>query len=224
MSVEITPHPTWVAGLDTELEPHRKAILDTPVVVDASENRLADGGIQNFLVAFYPIIRDFPQWLQILLDRSPANGQSFFRDNIRVEKRHDAMWRAMGDGFKVPRARFQVAEEMNAQTREFHDYLTSMSRTAPFASAVGAVNYAVEGVAQKISEKALKGLGSNEKIGPRGRWWLEEHAKYDDEHPIHALEIIKSCVAKDEDPDAVTSASVKSLSLMRESMVACYKK
>lgn len=224
MSVELTPHPAWVAGLDSELEPHRKAILDTPVVVDASENRLVDGEIQNFLVAFYPIIRDFPQWLQILLDRSPANGQPFFRDNIRVEKRHDAMWRAMGDGFKVPRARFQVPEAMNAETREFHDYLTTMSRTAPFASAVGAVNYAVEGVAQKISEKALRGLGNNEKIGPRGRWWLEEHAKYDDEHPIHALEIIKSCVGKTEDPDTVTSASVKSLTLMRESMVACYEK
>jgi pyrroloquinoline quinone (PQQ) biosynthesis protein C len=224
MSVELTPHPTWVAGRDSELEPHRKAILDTPVVVDASENRLIDGEIQNFLVAFYPIIRDFPQWLQILLDRSPSNGQAFFRDNIRVEKRHDAMWRAMGDGFKVPRARFQAAEEMNPATREFHNYLTTVSRTAPFASAVGAVNYAVEGVAQKISEKALRGLGSNEKIGPRGRWWLEEHAKYDDEHPIHALEIIKSCVGKTEEPDAVTAASVKSLMLMRESMVACYEK
>ena len=224
MSVELTPHPTWVAGLDSELEPHRKAILDTPVVVDASENRLIDGEIQNFLVAFYPIIRDFPQWLQILLDRSPSNGQAFFRDNIRVEKRHDAMWRAMGDGFKVPRARFQAAEEMNPATREFHNYLTTVSRTAPFASAVGAVNCAVEGVAQKISEKALRGLGSNEKIGPRGRWWLEEHAKYDDEHPIHALEIIKSCVGKTEEPDAVTAASVKSLMLMRESMVACYEK
>jgi pyrroloquinoline quinone (PQQ) biosynthesis protein C len=113
---------------------------------------------------------------------------------------------------------------MNPATREFHNYLTTVSRTAPFASAVGAVNYAVEGVAQKISEKALRGLGSNEKIGPRGRWWLEEHAKYDDEHPIHALEIIKSCVGKTEEPDAVTAASVKSLMLMRESMVACYEK
>ena len=224
MSVQVTPHPAWVAELDTGLEPHRKSILDTPVDVDASENKLLDGKIQNFLVAFYPIIRDFPQWLQILLDRSPAAGQAFFRDNIRVEKRHDAMWRAMGDGFAVPRSRFQVPEPMNRETNKFHDYLTTMSRTAPFASAVGAVNYAVEGVAQKISEKALRGLGNNEKIGPRGRWWLEEHAKYDDEHPIHALEIIKSCIAQGEDPDQVTDSSVESLTLMREAMVACYDK
>jgi len=222
MSVQVTPHPVWVAALDSALEPHREAILDTPVVVDASENRLTDGRIQNFLVAFYPIIRDFPQWLQMLLERSPSDGQSFFRDNIRVEKRHDAMWRAMGDGFNVPRQRFQVPEPMIPETRAFHNYLTNMCKTAEFAAAVGAVNYAVEGVAQKISEKALRGLGMNEKIGPRGRWWLEEHAKYDDEHPVHALEIIKSCVAKGEDHDEVTAASRKSLTLMRESMLASY--
>ena len=65
--------------------------IDTPVIVDASENQLVDGQIQNFLVGFYPIIRDFPQWLQMLLDRSPEMGKSFFTDNIRVERRHDAI-------------------------------------------------------------------------------------------------------------------------------------
>ena len=62
----------------------------------------------------------------------------------------------------------------------------------------------------------LRGLGKNEKLGPRGRWWLEEHAKYDDEHPVHALEIIKARVAHGEDPEAVTAAAIHSLTLMRE--------
>src|SRR5437870_1302295 len=79
-----------------------------------------------------------------------------------------------------------------------------------------------EVVAQKISEKALRGLAKNEKIGPRGRWWLEEHAKYDDEHPIHALEIIKSCVQRGEAPQSVTDSALKSLGLMKEAMVASY--
>src|SRR2546422_979834 len=90
MSVQVTPHPSWVADLDATLDPSREAILDTRVIVHASENQLIDWKIQNFLVAFYPIIRDFPQWLQLLLDRSPDDGKAFFRDNIRVEKRHDA--------------------------------------------------------------------------------------------------------------------------------------
>ena len=223
MAVEITPHPEWVAELDTTLEPSRQAILDTPVIIDASENQLVDGQIQNFLVAFYPIIRDFPQWLQVLLDRSPAMGRDFFTDNIRVEHRHDAMWRAMGDGFNVPKKRFQEPEAMLPETKKFHAYLTDMCRNAEFGTAVAATNYAVEGVAQKISEKALRGLAKNEKIGPRGRWWLEEHAKYDDEHPIHALEIIKDCVKRGGDsPEKVTGAALESLKLMRFSMEASY--
>jgi len=128
MSVQVTPHPAWVADLDAALDPSREAILDTRVIVHASENELVDGRIQNFLVAFYPIIRDFPQWLQVLLDRSPDDGKAFFRDNIRVEKRHDAMWRAMGDGFNVPKERFQVPEPMIPAVKEFHAYLTEMCR------------------------------------------------------------------------------------------------
>jgi len=134
------------------------------------------------------------------------------------------MWRAMGDGFGVSKDRFRASGPFVPEVETFHGYLTGHCTAAPFALAVAATNYAVEGVAQRISEKALRGLVHNEKIGPRGRWWLEEHAKYDDEHPIHALEIIKSCVGKTEEPDAVTAASVKSLMLMRESMVACYEK
>ena len=97
-----------------------------------------------------------------------------------------------------------------------------MCRSAAFGAAVSATNYAVEGVAQKISEKALRGLAKNVKIGPRGRWWLEEHAKYDDEHPIHALEIIKNCVKRGETPSTVTGAALKSLGLMKDAMVASY--
>src|SRR5438309_10236428 len=104
--------------------------------------------------------------------------------------------------------------------KEFHAYLTEMCRGATFGAAVSATNYAVEGVAQKISEKALRGLAKNEKIGPRGRWWLEEHAKYDDEHPVHALEIIKSCVKRGEGRRTVTDSALRSLGLMKEAMVA----
>jgi len=51
---------------------------------------------------------------------------------------------------------------------------------------------------------------------------LEEHAKYDDEHPIHALEIIKNCVKRGETPHTVTDAALKSLGLMKGAMVASY--
>src|SRR5258708_34094871 len=104
---------------------------------------------------------------------------------------------------------------MIAEVEEFHGYLTEMGRSATFGAAVSATNYAVEGVAQKISEKALRGLAKNEKIGPRGRWWLEEHAKYDDEHPIHALGTIKNCAQRGETPGTVTDAAARNLAPMK---------
>jgi len=115
-----------------------------------------------------------------------------------------------------------VQEPMAPDVRAFHGYLTEMCRTAPFGAAVSATNYAVEGIAQKISEKALRGLSRNTKIGPKGRWWLEEHAKYDDEHPVHALEIVKDCVKRGESVKSVTDAARRSLTLMRDAMVAAY--
>ena len=61
--MDVTPHPAWVADLNAALAPTQEAILNTPVIEDAAENRLVTVKIQNFLVGFYPIIRDFPQWL-----------------------------------------------------------------------------------------------------------------------------------------------------------------
>lgn len=223
MSLPVVPHPRWVEQLDTSLEPLRRRILELDVVVHSAENRLDERGIRNFVVEFYPIIRDFPDWLETLLDRSPEDGLPFFRENLRVERKHAMMWQAMGEGFGVPLSRFTEAEQGNAAVQEFHAYLTRMCAEATFASAVAATNYAVEGVAQGISEKALEGLQHHPKLGERGRWWLEEHAKYDDEHPVMALELIKQCVARGEDePDGIAAAASRSLELMHRAMDASY--
>src|SRR2546426_1757761 len=150
--VDVTPHPAWVADLNAALEPTQEAILNSPVIEDAAENRLVTAKIQNFLVAFYPIIRDFPQWLRVLLDRSPGDGREFFEDNIRVERRHGAMWRAMGDGFKVPRERFERPEPAVPQVRAFHDYLTNMCLAAPFGAAGSATNHPLRGNSPRTEE------------------------------------------------------------------------
>src|SRR2546421_323210 len=166
--VDVTPHPAWVADLDAALEPTQEAILKTPVIEDAAENRLVTAKIQNFLVAFYPIIRDFPQWLQVLLDRSPEDGREFFEDNIRVERRHGAMWRAMGDGFKVPRERFERPEPAVPQVCAFHEYLTNMCLAAPFGAAVSAPEHPRGGNAQKKSREGHRRVAGSMENGLRG--------------------------------------------------------
>src|SRR5437867_12386244 len=95
--VDVTPRPAWVADLDAALAPTQEAILNTPVIEDAAENRLVTAKIQNFLVAFYPIIRDFPGWLQLLLDRSPEDGRELFEADVTARRRHGAGWPRMAD-------------------------------------------------------------------------------------------------------------------------------
>lgn len=221
--IRVTPHPSWVAHIDLTLEPIRQRILDLPVVSLAADNCLDDASIRSFVVEFYPIVRDFPRWLEVLLQRSPPDGEPFFRDNIRVERRHDAMWRAMGDGFGVTRKQFQKVGDTNEAVETFHAFLTRIGESGAFASAVAATNYAVEGVAQRIATKALQGLRYNQRLGERGRWWLEEHSKYDDEHPVHALELIKACVGRGEDDvGRVEESAARSLDLMCTAMDVSY--
>src|SRR2546430_13654812 len=44
-------------------------------------------------------------------------------------------WRAMGDGFDVPRERFVRREPMLPQVRTIHRFLTDMCRSEPFGVA-----------------------------------------------------------------------------------------
>lgn len=221
--LKVTNHPQWVETLDAALEPLQAEILDLPVVVRASDNTLEEAMIRNFCVEFYPIIRDFPYWLEVLMKRSPTEGHAFFRDNIRVERRHGAMWCAMGDGFGVPSECFEGYIPSNPAVNTFHNFLTDIGANGPFATAVAATNYAVEGVAQKIATKALQGLQYNERLGKRGRWWLEEHAKYDDEHPILAMELIKSCIDEhDAEISNLHDASMRSLEFLHDAMKESY--
>jgi len=51
--------------------------------------------IQDFLVNFYPIIRDFPQWLRCCWTASPETARSSSATTSAWKNVHDAMWRAM---------------------------------------------------------------------------------------------------------------------------------
>lgn len=222
--LKVTHHPPWVDTLDAALEPIQQAILDLPVVIEASQNTLDETAIRSFCVELYPIVRDFPYWIEVLLMRSPSEGEAFFRDNIRVERRHAAMWRAMGDGFGVPPECFEGYIPSNPSVNAFHNFLTDIGANGPFAAAVTATNYAVEGVAQRIATKALQGLQFNERLGKRGRWWLEEHAKYDDEHPILAMELIKSSVIEGDSRklEQLQEAARQGLELLHDAMDTSY--
>ncbi len=105
----------------------------------------------------------------MLLKRSPPEGEAFFRTNIPVERRHGTMWRAMGAAFGVPPQCFEGYIPSNLTVNAFHNFLTDIGANAPFASAVAATNYAVEGVTRRIAAKALQGLESGARVAHGAR-------------------------------------------------------
>ncbi len=171
----------------------------------------------------YPIIRDFPYWLEVLLKRSPPEGEAFFRTNIPVERRHGTMWRAMGAAFGVPPQCFEGYIPSNPTVNAFHNFLTDIGANAPLASAVAATNYAVEGVTRRIAAKALQGLQDNEHLKSQGREWLMEHATCDDEHAIVAMELVKTCwKGGDAELNHIRDSALRSTQLLRDAMDESY--
>lgn len=217
-------HPPWVETLDAALEPLRQETLDLPLVVHASANALDATGIRNCCIELYPIVRDFPYWLEVLLKRSPPEGEAFFRANIPVERRHVDMWRAMGTAFGVPPQYFDGYIPSNPTVNALHNFLTDIGANGPFASAVAATNYGVEGVTHRIAAKALRGLQDNECLGDRGREWLMEHARRDEEHMIFVMDLINtSWKGGDAEFLHIRDSALRSTELLRDALDDSYR-
>lgn len=221
--LQVAHHPQWVETLEAALEPLQRAILDLPVVVDASDDALDPASVRNFCVEFYPIIRDFPYWLEVLLKRSRSEGEAFFRSKITAERRNGALWRAMSVCFGVPPECFDGYIPSNPTVIAFHNFLTDIGANAPFASAVAATSYAVQGMAGRIATKVLQGLLGNDRLGTAGREWLEEHARGNGALPSLALKLIKTRrTGRDAEPQHVQDSALRSLVLLRDAMDESY--
>lgn len=221
--LKVTDNPRWVETLEVALEPVQRAILDLPVVVDAAVDTLDPTAVRNFCLELYPIVRDFPYWLEVLLKRSPPEGEAYFRSKIPAERRHGALWRAMSERFGVPPECFDGYTPSNPAVNAFHDFLTDIGANAPFASAVAATSYAVQGMARKIATKALQGLQENKRLGDAGREWLEEHARSNGEPSRLALELIKASNGNSgAELQWLQDSARRSLLLLRDAMDESY--
>jgi pyrroloquinoline quinone (PQQ) biosynthesis protein C len=129
----------------------------------------------------------------------------------------------MGEGFGVPPECFDGYVPSNPAVHALHNYLTEIGANGPFPSAVAATSYAAEGMAQRIATKALAGLERNERLGARGRGWLEEHARYDAGRPVLALELVKASLSDRNGGRAhLEAAARRALELLRDALEESY--
>ncbi|MGQ0810319.1 MAG: iron-containing redox enzyme family protein [Nitrospiraceae bacterium] len=222
-----TPDPPWIQDLQRQVEPHWAAILQCRLVQEASAGTLSLTQMRAWLTQLYPFIEAFPKWLALNITKTEDPlSLGFLIDNVRVEKRHADQWMHMAKGFGI-------------DARELHDirvippvealshWLWSINTQGTLAEAVAATSFAIEGVTQGIAKSVIKGLplydgSGGVQLDRKALWWMEAHAKYDDLHPVQALEIMKLYATTTALEEKATFAAQRSLEYLLMALDACY--
>jgi pyrroloquinoline quinone (PQQ) biosynthesis protein C len=99
------------------------------------------------------------------------------------------------------------------------DWLWYINTKGSLAEAVAATSFAIEGVTGDLTRKTLAGFEAYGRfpgvdMSPKTSRWMRAHAKYDDDHPQVALEIIKRYATTERLQHKVMLAAKRSLQLL----------
>jgi pyrroloquinoline quinone (PQQ) biosynthesis protein C len=230
---ELSPHPLWIDSLRSFLRPYWDELLNSEWTVAVTEGRMSVPEMQGWILQIYPFIHAFPKFLaEALIKVEDEYARSFLIDNIRVEKAHAEHWLWMGQGFGLRRQdMLDLAEGGRLALRDVQsltDWLWYINTKGSLAEAVAATSFAVEGVTGELSRKVLDGFESYRgrpgvEMNPRTYKWMREHARYDDEHPKIALEVVKRSATTQRLQTKVMFAAKRSLQLLHLALHTSYR-
>lgn len=224
---KFSPDPVWVLGLKRHIAPYSKSILGCRLVQEASAGTLSLKQMRAWIIQLYPFIDTFPKWIALNITKThDPLSRGFMIDNVRVEKKHAEQWVYMAQGFGINPAELYTVQPLPEVDALTH-WLWSINTQGTLAEAVGATNYAIEGVTQGIAKLTIKGFPSYNgldgvHLDKKAYWWMEAHIRYDDLHPLQALEIMKLYTTSKELEEKVKFATRRSLEYMLMALEACY--
>lgn len=210
------------------VRPAMDAVTNHDYFRRASDSSLTLAQARKALLGFYPLVEAFPRYMGLTLakmesgdherdhDRARAGeARRWISTNVRTEARHARWWVDWGRGFGIAADEFSHARataDMDAPNR----YLQQVASTGSVAEAVAAVNYALEGATgiwTRATLPALSHLGERYGYRATGRSlrWLRAHARYDDRHPVEALEVVKVYATDEAAVAKAASAAIRSL-------------
>ena len=218
--------PAWVGELKRRTKPYWDAVLECRLIQEASKGTLSLARMRGWILQMYPFIETFPKWIALTIAKVPdLHSRGFMIDNIRVEKRHAAQWVQMAEGFGLDKSALQSVEPFSEVDALTH-WLWSINTQGSLAEAVGATNYAVEGVTQGIARLTLEGFPHYAEmpevhLDRKAYAWMQNHARYDELHPIQALQVMTRYTTKELE-EKVIFASRRSLEYLLMALDACY--
>lgn len=226
-SLKPTPHPVWVEDMLEALSEQWKAAVYTPPVECVLTKPVPTETWGRLMKEFFCIIEAFPKYMGLSLAKTTYGqyprdflARDWLIGNIRVEALHVRWYLdwAVGHGFSVPEI---TSYRPCADVASLYEWLWSISYRGSLAEAVGAVNYAIEGITGEWSRLVLPAFTKLYGEGNKALMWLKAHANYDDAHPREALEIVKLATTSSEEIRRVQSSISRSLELFARAFRAC---
>ena len=230
---ELSPHPVWVDTLHRFARPYWDDLLNGEFAESATATRLTVDELRGWIVNMYPFIHTFPKFLaEALIKVEDDLSRSFLIDNIRVEKAHAEHWLWMAEGFGLPRRDLlELASGDRPALRDVQslsDWLWYINTKGTLAEAVAATSYAIEGVTGDLTRKTLDGFIAYGKfpgvtMNLHTSRWMRSHARYDDDHPKIALEVVKRYATTERQQHRVMLAVKRSLQLLDLAMDTSFR-
>ena len=230
---EISPHPQWVGSMERFLRPYWEELLNSDWTSAVSTSSMTVEEMQGWILQIYPFIHAFPKFLaEALIKVEDEYARSYLIDNIRVEKAHAEHWLWMGQGFGVRRQdMLALAEGRKPLLRDVQsltDWLWYINTKGTMAEAVAATSYAIEGITGDLARKVVDGFEAYRgrpgvDMNPKTYKWMRSHAKYDDEHPKIALEVVKRYASTERLQTKVMLAAKRSLQLLHLALHTSYR-
>ncbi|KYF59565.1 TenA family transcriptional regulator [Sorangium sp. So ce854] len=226
-SLKATPHPVWVEDMIESLADQWKAAVYTPPIARTMTEPVDQETWGLMIREFFCVVEAFPKYMGLSLAKT-TYGQTprdfLVRDwligNIRVEALHVRWYLDWAAGHGISASEI-TSHRPTTEVASLFDWLWSVSYRGSLAEAVGAVNYAIEGVTGEWSRVVLPAFTKLYGEGSKSLTWLAAHANYDDAHPREALEIVKLATTSAEEIRRVNSSIARSLELFERAFKAC---
>ncbi len=214
----------WIETLKLYLQPDWNELMAGEWATKLIEGTWSTDSIRGWCLQLYPFIHAFPKFLaEALIKAEDEYSRSFLIDNIRVEKAHAEHWIWMGEGFGIPRSEMMAMAEgerpLLRDVQSLSDWIWFINAKGSLAEAVAATSFAIEGATGDLTRgliNAFEAYGSREGVtmNPRTTKWFRNHAKYDDDHPRIALQIVARYAQTERSRMKVMAAARRSLQLL----------
>jgi pyrroloquinoline quinone (PQQ) biosynthesis protein C len=214
----------WIETLKSFVRPDWEELVAGEWATRLINGIWSADAMRGWFLQLYPFVHAFPKFLaEALIKVEDEYSRSFLIDNIRVEKAHAEHWLWMGEGFGIPRHDMLALAEgerpLLRDVQSLTDWIWYINAKGSLAEAIAATSFAIEGATGDLTRSCLPGFEAygaraGVKMNPRTTKWMRNHAKYDDDHPRIALQIIARYARTERERMKVMAAARRSLQLL----------